>query len=68
MRALSRRMDAFGALVCRAAAHGLYRPVCRQATEAELDGIFRRAASGEEISDAEADAYRTALLCFCAGE
>lgn len=68
MRALSRRMDAFGALGCRAADHGLYRPVCRQATEAELDGIFRRAVSGEEISDAEADAYRTALLCFCAGE
>ena len=68
MRALSRRMDAFEVLGCRAADHGLYRPVCRQATEAELDGIFRRAVSGEEISDAEADAYRTALLCFCAGE
>ena len=66
--ALRRRMERFAALGCRASDHGLdamtYRPMPRKA----VDEIVRRGLAGEPTTKEDADALRTELMCFCAGE
>lgn len=68
LRALAARMDAFGRAGCRAADHGMWRPVCRAATESEIADIFRRAMAGETPDAVAVEKYQTYLLAFCAAE
>ena len=67
-KALGARMAHFAALGCRASDHGLdymvYRPVERSAA----DAVVKKALSGERVSMEEAEAVKTSLLVYCAGE
>lgn len=65
---LSARIDYFVAHGCRSADHGLDRAVYREASEAELESICQKALRGETITPTEAEAFKTSLLLFCAGE
>ena len=66
--AIESRMDHFDKRGCKASDHGLlYIPFC-DADDAEIETIFKRAASGEVISTNDADKYKTALLVFLASE
>ena len=62
--ALEKRLDYFCSLGCRATDHGLDYVVYEPTSEEEVNGIFKRALSGEEISQLEADRYKTALMLF----
>lgn len=66
--ALHRRMDAFDALGCRAADHGLFRPVYRPDTEEKASAILQKALHGEPLSLEETETYQTFLLLDCARE
>lgn len=65
-RALSVQMDRFDQAGCRAADHGLdyvpFRPVSRGQTEE----IFQKGLNGAPVSLQESEAFKTALLIFCA--
>lgn len=67
-RAIVLRMDAFGRVGCRAADHGMWRPVCRRASRTDVDDIFRRAIGGCELCGEEVEKYKTYMLAFCASE
>ena len=62
--ALEKRLDYFCSLGCRATDHGLDYVVYEPASEEEVNGIFERALNGEEITQLEADRYKTALMLF----
>lgn len=63
---LSARIHHFVAHGCRSADHGLDRAVYREASEAELENILQKALRGEAVTPAEVEAFKTALLLFCA--
>lgn len=65
--ALSLRMDYFDANGCRVSDHGLDYPVCRLASEEELESVFQKGLQGE-LSRAETEMYKTAFLTFLASE
>lgn len=67
-QALSRRMDVFGALGCKASDHGLDYVCCRPANEAAVEAVFRSARNGGVVTREQAEQYKTALLTYCAGE
>ena len=67
-RALSLRADFFAAHGCRASDHGLDRTVYVPASREEVDAIVRKGLAGEPVTPREADALKTWLLGFCAGE
>ena len=67
-RALADRIAYFAENGCRAADHGLDRMVYGEADEAMLNEILARGLSGNAVTDAEADAFKTSLLCFCGKE
>lgn len=60
--ALLNRLDFFVTLGCRASDHALEYPPCREASDAEIEKIFKKALQGKEISTDEADAYKTKIL------
>lgn len=62
--ALEKRLDYFCSLGCRATDHGLDYVVYEPTSEEEVNGIFTRALNGEEITQLEADRYKTALMLF----
>ena len=64
--ALSERMDHFKAHGCRASDHGLDYMVYAEADEETLNGILQKGLAGEPVTAAEAEAFKTALLVFCA--
>ena len=66
--ALAKRIAYFAERGCRVADHALDTPICREASEQELNAILARGRRGEVVSLAEAEAFQTALLRFCAGE
>lgn len=66
--ALALRIEHFAAHGCRASDHGLDRVVYAESDEDVLTAILKKALSGNAVSESEADAYKTALLVFCAGE
>lgn len=67
-RALALRMDAFYRAGCRAADHGMWRPVCRPAARSEVEAIFSRALAGDTPDAADVEKYQTYMLAFCASE
>lgn len=66
--ALSARMNHFATHGCRASDHGLDFMVYAEADDATLDGILKKGLSGETVTASEAEAFKTALLLFCARE
>lgn len=61
-RALSERLDYFCSLGCRATDHGLDYAVYAPASDAEIEEIFAKAISGGDVTRAEAEKYKTAIL------
>ena len=66
--ALSRRLDFFVELGCRASDHGLDSIPFRPCTEAEADEAYRKALEGEVLTAAEAEGYQTFLLLWLGRE
>ncbi len=66
--ALRRRIDYFAAHGCRASDHGLDRMIYAEVGEAEINAVIRRGLSGETVPERDAEALKTELLVFCAGE
>jgi len=65
-KALENRMEAFDKAGCRASDHGLDYVPYREASRAELDGMMKKALNGQKVSLEDAEAFKTALLLFCA--
>jgi len=66
--ALGKRIEYFAANGCRASDHGLDRMVYAKAGEDKINSLIKRGLAGETISSDEAEALKTELLVFCAGE
>ena len=66
--ALARRIEHFAQHGCRASDHGLDRMIYAEADADTLNDILRRGLAGQPVSDTEAEAFKTDLLVFCAGE
>lgn len=60
--ALYKRMEFFHENGCRVSDHALDGAPYREASDAEIDAIFKRAKSGGEITAEESEAYKTRLL------
>lgn len=63
-KALSKRLDYFCELGCRATDHGLDYVVYEPATGFAVDGIFQKALGGGHITKHEADMYKTEIMLF----
>ncbi len=61
-KALSKRLDYFCELGCRATDHGLDYVIYEEASDAEVEAIFAKAIAGEKITQLEADKYKTAIM------
>lgn len=66
--ALLLRIEHFAANGCKASDHGLDKMVYVRAEEAALDAIIEKGLAGGTVTEKEADALKTELLIFCAGE
>ncbi len=66
--ALTARMNHFAAHGCRASDHGLDFMVYAEADGSTLNGILEKGLAGESVTAAEAEAFKTHLLVFCAHE
>ena len=66
--ALSKRIEYFDKHGCRASDHGLDKAVFAAAERSQVDRIIKKRLSGETVTSAEADAVKTSLLLFLAGE
>lgn len=64
--ALSARIDYFKEHGCRASDHGIDYVMFRPADLEEVDGIYRKAMAGEELSLEDAEKYQTAVLLHLA--
>ena len=60
--ALVKRLDFFIEHGCRASDHALEYPPFKIASDKEIDAVVRKALSGETVSEAEAEAYKTKIL------
>ena len=66
--ALKCRIEYFALHGCRAADHGLDRMVYAEADTDTLNGIIKKGLVDEGVSAGEAEALKTELLVYCAGE
>ncbi len=64
--ALEERINYFHNNGCRVSDHALDYPLFTKATENELEDIFRKAVTGEPISELQVQQYKTALILFLA--
>lgn len=60
--AVYKRIDFFHEAGCRISDHALDSVPYEDATEAEVDAIFKKAMSGEKLSQYETDAYKSMTL------
>ncbi len=67
-KALGLRIEHFNNYGCKASDHGLDRMVYNTATDEELNIVMKKVLDGGVATVAEADAFKTALLIFCATE
>jgi glucuronate isomerase len=65
-QALKARMDAFNQAGCRAADHGLDYVPFRKASRDEVNAIMKKGLAGDAVTLEETEAFKTALLLFCA--
>ncbi len=66
--AMLSRINFFAEMGCRAADHGIMAVPYARADENGLNAIFAKRLNGEELTETEADAYKTELLLFLANE
>ncbi|MCR5409878.1 MAG: glucuronate isomerase [Lachnospiraceae bacterium] len=66
--ALGRRMDHFADHGCLVSDHGLEYVMYVPASDEEVDSVFKKALSGEQLTDTELLKYKTAFMLFVAGE
>ena len=66
--ALSKRMDFFAAMGCRASDHGIDYIMYAPADEKELDDILASAVKGHPLTQEKADKYKYAMLLFLGRE
>ncbi len=66
--ALTKRIEFFDTMGCRASDHGLDYVMYREASEAEINAVLTKALSGEAVTKEETESYQTALLLHCAKE
>ncbi|MFA6846300.1 MAG: glucuronate isomerase [Sphaerochaetaceae bacterium] len=64
--ALCQRMDVFALNGCVASDHDIGHVPYQVASDKEVDGLFKRAMNGENLSVLEQDQYKTSLLIFLA--
>ena len=62
--ALIKRLDFFITMGCKSTDQGLAYPPFIKEDSKKIEGYFERALKGEQISKAEAEAYRTNLLVY----
>ena len=67
-QALRSRMDHFDALGCRVSDHALVTAVGAPDAESRAPKVFDTALGGEEITNGQAEAFKTALLLFLGRE
>jgi len=67
-KALTKRLDFFCEMGCRATDHGLDYAVYSPATDEEVEKIFQFAISGNNISLDQADKYKTSILLYLGKE
>ncbi len=67
-RALSDRIKFFDDNGCRASDHGLDYVIYKEASDSEINAIFKNALNGKPINRDQSEAYQTALLLHCARE
>lgn len=60
--ALTKRLDFFCEMGCKASDHGLDYVVYAPASDEEVNAIFAAAMKGETVSQTDAEKYKTALL------
>ena len=65
-KALSDRIEYFNSVGCKASDHGLDRMVYTIADRETLEKIMNKALLGGKVTDAEAEAFKTHFLIFCA--
>lgn len=63
--ALGSRIAFFDEHGCRAADHGLDYICYREMSRNEVNQVMQKAMKGQEVTTAEAEAFKTALLLFC---
>jgi glucuronate isomerase len=66
--ALGNRIEYFADNGCRASDHGLDHMVYAESTEWQINEVITRGLAGETVTSSEAEALKTELLAFCAGE
>jgi len=66
--ALKLRIEFFHNMGCRISDHALDPVVYCEATEDEVDAIFKKALKGESLSKQEIEAYKTAYMIFVGRE
>lgn len=62
------RLDLFAEMGCKAADHGLDYVVYAPASDSEVERVFKKAMSGESVTGAEMEEYKTCMLIFFAEE
>lgn len=62
--ALTKRMEFFDEMGCRASDHGLDYAMYVPASEEEIEGIFEKGMAGEPISKEEELKYKTAFMLY----
>ncbi len=67
-KALSDRIEYFNLYGCRASDHGLDYVVYREASDGEINAIFKNALNGKPINKEQSEVYQTSLLLHCAKE
>ncbi len=67
-RALTDRIEYFASCGCKVSDHGLDFMVYREADNGELDLTMKKGLAGDDVSSAEAEGFKTALLVHCAKE
>lgn len=67
-KALTKRLEFFCSLGCRASDHGLDYVVYVPADEKEIEDIFAKGIKGDYLTKEQIDKYKTEILLYLAGE
>ncbi len=65
---ITSRIEFFHQVGSRIADHGVVNIPYAEATQSEVDEIFKKALSGEKANDIEAEKYQTAIMLLCGRE
>lgn len=66
--ALKSRMEFFDSMGCKASDHGLEYVMYAPASEAEVEAVFAKRLSGQDVTREEEIKFKTAYMLFVAGE